>query len=70
MMKNHGVEYDLMHDLVYILYKLVVLISIVVKLKLEDNQMDVSTALLDSTLDDVIYILQPSGFEHLVPIGK
>lgn len=45
-------------------------LSLAVKLTLQVNEMDVSTAFINDVLNDFVYVKPPPGYEHLVPRGK
>lgn len=66
-MHTYCVEYYMTHSSASRLSTLRVLLSLAMKLGLKIQQMDVNTAILNAFLNDLIYLLPPPVYEHLVP---
>lgn len=69
-LQNYGIDYDLTHAPVSRLSTMITIPSLAVKLKLKIHHMDISTGFLNAVLNDLVYVIPPPGYEHILPKNK
>lgn len=69
-MQAYGIDYNLTHVPVSKLTPLRVILSMAERLTFFVNQLDVTTAFLNIIVEEHIYVLPSSGYEHLLPVGQ